>query len=937
MKKATLIITCLFGITSLIAQNTKNTDESGFVTCSEFHITKPLSEIFANYKAPKQKRRADEQEDRDHNKPQKFINTEGKDARIYGNDPATIQTTPGTVEGSRAPLQTWAGQSNGQSYPLDPTGAAGPNHVVQMVNATTFKIWSKTGTSLLTGTLGNLWTTATPNDGDPIVLYDKAADRWFMAQFGTTGNKIYIAISTTPNPTGTWYTYTFTSPQFPDYLKFAVWQDGYYMTSNQSNQKVFAFERTQMLLGNASSRAVYKTFSPPNAGYFFVPLAGDSGDGTLAPAGTPCPLFMYSDNNWSGGTYYDRVNVYQMAVNWVPTTPTATITLAPGGNVTAAAFNSAYNSSWDDCPQPGTNQKLDGIGGAMMYRAQWKSWSGYNTVVLNWAVQISSTQRSIKWCELRQDQSTGTWSMYQEGIYAPDANTRWMGSIAMDNYGSIALCYMKSNSTNIYPGLYYTGRRSCDPLGTLPLTETTAMAGTGSQGGGINRDGDYSETWLDPDGVTFWHCGMYMGNGGAEKTQIYSFQITPCSITNPPVPSFTTSNTTVCANTPLTFNDQSSNFPTSWSWSFPGGTPATSISQNPVVTYSTPGTYSVTLRATNGVGTDSTTLTNYITINPAPAIPVATSNSPLCTWQIINLTTPTVAGATYSWTGPVAFTSALQNPTRTGTPALSGNYILTVTVNGCTSLPDTTVVTVNSIPTTPTVTSNSPICTGSTLTLSTSSITGGSYTWTGPNSFTATTQNNSIPSATPAMAGTYSLTVTVNGCTSAVGTTTVAIGTSLPLPTITQHFSDLTSSATTGNQWYLNGTLIAGATSQTYTATTDGVYTVVVTSGGCTSPTSAGLTIIGAGIDELSVENSLTVFPNPSEGAFTVSFHSNAKRNYNLKLTNALGQIVFVKEVSNVSGDFTLPIDISTYAKGIYMLSVTDDSKNQTVKKVEVY
>ncbi len=102
-------------------------------------------------------------------------------------------------------------------------------------------------------------------------------------------------------------------------------------------------------------------------------------------------------------------------------------------------------------------------------------------IVLNWAVKISATQRSIKWCELRQNQSTGVWTMYQEGIYSPDANTRWMGSIAMDNNGSIGLSYIKSNSSSIYPGLYYTGRRTCDPLGTLPVTEALVIAGTGYQ------------------------------------------------------------------------------------------------------------------------------------------------------------------------------------------------------------------------------------------------------------------------------------------------------------------------------------------------------------------------------------------------------------------------------------------------------------------------
>jgi hypothetical protein len=489
-----------------------------------------LTEIFAENPVDENKvYPKHESEDRFNRHPQHFPRTVA-DGPEYGNDEAIIQHEMGRVRDAMEMRVSWSGQTASGFRPYDPTGAAGPNHYVQMINATTFKVYNKTsGTVMLTGTLGNLWTPAVGNNGDPIVLYDKPADRWLLAQFGTTSDrKVYIAVSATSDPTGSYYTYTYTSPQFPDYLKFSVWQDGYYMTSNQSTQKVFAFERSAMLTGTPGARSVYVTYSPPKSG-FFVPLTGDAADGTLPPAGTPCPIFSYSDNGWGSG-FFDRVNIYNMAVNWVPATPTASITLA--ANVSTAAFDASYNSSWNDCPQPGTTQKLDGIGGCLMYRAQWKSWSGYNSIVLNWAVKISSTQRSIKWCELRQSQSTGTWSMYQEGIYAPDADTRWMGSIAMDNNGSIGLAYMKSNSSSTYPGIYYTGRRTCDPLGTLPVTEMLGVAGTGSQTG-MNRDGDYAQTTLDPDGVTFWYTGEYMGGStgsSAARTRIISYQINPCGL-----------------------------------------------------------------------------------------------------------------------------------------------------------------------------------------------------------------------------------------------------------------------------------------------------------------------------------------------------------------------------------------------------------------------
>jgi hypothetical protein len=127
-----------------------------------------------------------------------------------------------------------------------------------------------------------------------------------------------------------------------------------------------------MLAGTAGARSVIVNFSPPTGGGFFCPVPGCAADGTLPPAGTPCPIFSYSDNAW-GGTNIDAVKIYNMTVNWAPATPTATITATP--DVAAAAFDASYNASWNDCVQPGTTQKFDGIGGVIMYRAQWKTWA----------------------------------------------------------------------------------------------------------------------------------------------------------------------------------------------------------------------------------------------------------------------------------------------------------------------------------------------------------------------------------------------------------------------------------------------------------------------------------------------------------------------------------------------------------------------------------
>ncbi len=502
-----------------VMMNLKWEKETHVIKCSDFHITKPLREIVAEHPITENRDYAfSEYPDKENMPVQKFIYTVEKDGSKFGNDPSIIQKKFGKSL-SKDPIQNWAGQTASGFRPFDPSGAAGVNYYIQMINATTYSIFDKTnGNVVLTGTLGDLWSPSTANDGDPIVLYDKDAGRWFLSQFGQSGNKMYIAISQTDDPTGSWYTYTFSSSDFPDYLKFSAWQDGYYMTANYA-QKVFAFNRTKMLAGDGSAEAVYKSFSPPQSG-FFVPLPADASDGIMPGSGTPCPIFSYSDDGWGGGNT-DAVNIYNASVDWSGT-PSMTVT-----NVAAlptSAFDGSYDSNWDDIPQPGTSQKLDGIGGAMMFRAQWKQWSGYNTVVLSWAVKVSSSQRGIFWCELRQDNSSGDWSIYQQGIYAPGSDYYWMSSIAMNNAGDIGLCYAKANGTDTYMSLAYAGRHSSDQLGTLPIAEVVAQAGSGSQTSS-NRDGDYSQTCLDPDGYTFWHTGEYMKSGGNAGTRIYSFRI----------------------------------------------------------------------------------------------------------------------------------------------------------------------------------------------------------------------------------------------------------------------------------------------------------------------------------------------------------------------------------------------------------------------------
>lgn len=950
------LLTAFIGISaiSLNAQNPLTNDQNtghGYIYPDHVGISRPLREIWAeegfNVDAPTEKELAGtESEDKKHTRrvPQTFMYNVDEHGSAYGNDESILQKEDGTrpSPGTKA---NWAGIGTGGMFPYDPTGAAGPNHYIQAVNATTYKIFNKTtGANMGSGQVGSLWSPATPNSGDPIVMYDRFADRWFISQFGTSGNKIYIAVSVTNDPTGSYYTYDYTSPQFPDYLKFSIWRDGYYMTANTGTQRVWAFERNVMLTGG-TARAVYQSFSPPQGGGFFVPMPGDA-DGTTMPTSGGCPIFSYTDNNWGTGQI-DGIRIYSASTTWGGT-PSMSISQASGSPVATAAFDASYDSGWDDIPQPGTTQKLDGIGGILQYRAQFRVWSGYNTVVLNWPVRISASQRSIMWCELRQNQSTGAWSMYQQGTYTPDSYSRWVGSIAMDDGGNIALCYAKSGASTVYPSLGYTGRLASDPLGTMSFAETIAQAGAGSQTGGINRFGDYAQTTLDPDGTTFWHTGMYIattGTGGG-RTRIYSFQLSS-SVSAGVTISSNDADNSICNGTSVTFTASPLNGGTSpsYQWKKNGGNVGTN---SPTYTTSTLAngdviTCVMTSNLPSVINNPATSnaITMTVNNNVTPAVSIATSGgNTICSGTSKTFTaTPTNGGTpSYQWKkngGNVGTNSA----TYTTSTLANGDIITCVMTSSATCVTSSTAtsnsitMTVNATPSTPSISSNSPLCSGETLNLTAPTVSGATYAWSA-TSYTSSQQNPTRPNATTGMSGVYSCTVTVNGCTSTAGTTTVTVNATPNTPTISANGNILTSSSATGNQWYLDGNLLPGETSQNITVTQAGNYTVIVTTNGCSSAASAPFAST-VNVNEIENPYFLLVYPNPTEGDFNISFKAESSDNYTLEMFNEIGQVVISEKINNYSGSFILPVSMNQHAAGVYTIRISN-GKTESVKKIVV-
>lgn len=294
-----------------------------------------------------------------------------------------------------------------------------------------------------------------------------------------------------------------------------------------------------------------------------------------------------------------------------------------------------------------------------------------------------------------------------------------------------------------------------------------------------------------------------------------------------------------------------------YAWSGPGG--YTSTTQNPTrpsATLAMAGTYSVTV--TVG-GCTSLAGTTTVVVNSAPATPTAGSNTPVCAGSTILLTSNTVAGATYAWTGPGGFTSALEDPSiASSTLAMAGTYSLTVTVGGCTSAVATTTVAVNAAPATPTASNTGPYCVGSTIMLSTPTVAGATYAWSGPGGYTSTTQNPTRPAATLAMAGTYSVTITVGGCTSAPGTTTVVVSAAPATPTVGSSSPDcvgqtisLTSNTIAGATYSWTGpasftSSLEDPTRPSATLAMAGTYSLTVTVGGCTSAVATTTVVVNA-------------------------------------------------------------------------------------------
>jgi hypothetical protein len=517
------------------------------------------------------------------------------------------------------------------SAPPDTNGAVGSTQYVQWVNSS-FAVFNKTTGAKIAGpTAGNtLWAgfgggCQTNNDGDPIVLYDKAANRWVFAQFSVSTQPFLqcVAVSTTSDATGTFNRYSFQYSNFDDYPKMGVWSDAYYTTFNMFNGTTNAFvgadacayDRTAMLNGQPATQVCFQQGTSVGG------LLPSDLDGTTAPpAGSPNFLVFFGTNN---------LNLFKFHVNFA--TPSASTFTGPTV-IPVTAFSPLCNGG--TCVvQPGTTNKLDSLADRLMYRLAYRNFGNHESLVVNHSV-TAGTSGGVRWYEIQNP--NGTPVVAQQSTFAPDSAFRWMGSIAMDQSGDMGMGYSVSSST-INPSIRFTGRTPSDPVNTMEA-ETSIIAGTGSQTGTLTRWGDYSALTVDPvDDCTFWFTTEYMKtsgtfnwntrianfkfpNCGGAATPDYTLSASPTSVT---VTQGSSGSSTITVNPTGGFTGSvtlsASGLPAGVTASF-GTNPTTSTSVLTLTASSTAttGTATVTITGTSGALTHTTTVS--LTVN-APAQP----------------------------------------------------------------------------------------------------------------------------------------------------------------------------------------------------------------------------------------------------------------------------------------------------------------------------
>lgn len=415
------------------------------------------------------------------------------------------------------------------SQPTDPSMAIGLDHVFVVYN-TGYRIFDKSGTALT----GQLAVTNIFSGGgccDLTASYDTAANRWVISYLFGNGN-VQVAVSDGPDPINNgWYVYTYTGVN--DYQKLSVWSDGYYITANVGNRRVWALERDEMLAGSTTASFQTFTLTGIQTSGFYSPQALNVSDGTMPAAGGATIVYL-QDDAWAGVSE-DHIKFWKIDVDWA--TPSNSTISAPT-QITTTPFISVFDGgSFSNLTQPNNGVAIDALQATIMNQAQFRKFATHNSAVFNFVVDADATGgelAAVRWYEFRQAADNQPWTLFQEGTYtAPDGRHAWHASMIMDGAGNIGMGYssMSGPTTTdvVRVSSYYTGRFDGDAPGVMTVAEELIANGNANIPG--LRYGDYSKIDIDPaDDATFWFINEYMNSG--RKGVVGVFQLEPNTTVN---------------------------------------------------------------------------------------------------------------------------------------------------------------------------------------------------------------------------------------------------------------------------------------------------------------------------------------------------------------------------------------------------------------------
>lgn len=446
-----------------------------------------------------------------------------------GDDPLVVRSKTRSVGELAEPTLVIEGidQSTTNIFPPDPNGDVSKDHYIQIINASWFRIFDKEGNPLTDPTSTNtLWGEIGMSAiGDPIISYDENADRWLLTDLANL-DRILYAVSVTPDPMGSWYIYTYSTPAWVDYPKYGVWPTAYIFTANEAGtgngHPVYFINREQMLNGDATVDIQRVDIENLNGGFpTLTPMDWNSPN---MPATDEIHVARINDDAWSGAAT-DVIEVWSINLDWEDETNTTFSSVSlPTAPFDSEACGGGGLPGTACVTQPEIGRTLDGIMTILMNNISYYNFGSHESAVYNTSVNAGMDTLTVRWGELRRYPGQN-WELYQEGgVAGGDGLHRWMGSISMNGKGDIGLAYSVSGDS-LYPSLRYTGRRDGDPLGEMTFDEYQFADG-GSSFSTSNRYGDYSRMSIDPIDDSFWFTGEYLLDDGTYGSKIVNFEFT---------------------------------------------------------------------------------------------------------------------------------------------------------------------------------------------------------------------------------------------------------------------------------------------------------------------------------------------------------------------------------------------------------------------------